>query len=70
MHVSSAGGGANLAALIGKVNTGQAQGAAVARLIKEQMQQEGQQTLQLIQSTEQTPSAGVGNVGKTIDVMA
>lgn len=70
MSVSSVGGGVNMAALMSKVSNGQqAQGGEVAQVVKDQMRQEGQQTLQLIQSAGQSPSSGSGSVGKTVDVM-
>lgn len=59
-----------MAALMSSMNVGQAQGAAVARLVKDQMEEEGRQAIQLIQSAGQSTAAAGGGVGNAVDVMA
>lgn len=68
MDVSSTTG-STIAAMMAKVQTSQKIDSAVAHLAKQVSEQQGQQTVQLVQASAQ-PAAGSGNVGTTVDVMA
>lgn len=68
MDVSSVGI-ANLATMMSGVKTEQAHATAINRLAKDQIQQAGQQVLQLIDAAGQPPNGG-GSVGSTVDVKA
>lgn len=68
MDVSSTGV-ASMATLVNNAKAEQSQSVAVTRLVKEQMEQEGKQALQLIQSASQSSPAAGGGVGSKVDVM-